>query len=153
MENNNNKSTSNYDTALNIFNFIKNDIYVQKMHEGFELLNNFKIILSLQLSGLTSDIPDKGINVIYSSVYYVGPISSGLIRDKLSSKLYSNDLHIVNVSWTKTRDIDNLDVVDIDEYVYRNIHDCQYKLFIYNMSYVNFFNNINNISALLSNII
>lgn len=157
-DNNNNKSTtvnnnlkSNKNNSdkkeliitKDIFDLISKDVYLNENYfnrNTFETINKFKFITSLQLSELKSTNLTEEKNIIYSSVLYIGDIDFEYLSSILQNKTYSNDIHILNVSWLKTIDLTEVDIVNITDIPFLNIFNEKYKIFVYNMSYAKFFN-------------
>ena len=125
-----------------IFDLITKDVYLNEKYfniNTFKIINKFKFITSLQLSDLKSTNLTEDKNIIYSSVYYIGDIEYKHLSQILQNKTYSNDLHILNVSWIKTIDLTEVDIVNNLDIPFSNVHGEKYKIFIYNMSYIKFF--------------
>lgn len=129
---------------------IMNDVYLRKdlVDSGiFNQINYFSVIMSLQLSEISFDEtikPDVFRNLICSIVYYMGDRDKDVsnILNRLSYKSYSNDLHIVYVSWLKSISLNELDEISVNNHSFKNVFGEEYTLYTYHLSYHKFFNNL-----------
>ena len=124
------------------FDIIKKEkISIENRDIFLEKLDLFKFIVSIQLSTILEE-SKEGNNVIYSNILHLGGLDYGAIAENLQYKSYSNDLHILNISWVKTMSLNEKDDVDIKEYPFVNSLNEDFKIFVYTMSYTHFFNNL-----------
>ena len=170
MNKNNNKNNNNNninklyrDIDLNpkdFFNAIAKDLYLDfedaTYKEGIlKQMNSFSILISLQLSGLNVENTNSNKDLICSSTFmFDTEYYQKKILKNLEQKDYSNDLHIVIVSWKKSinfnEPVENENIPTI--YTFKNIFNEEYNLYIYNLSYHSFFNNLENLYEYRSNI-
>ena len=135
MKKNNLFTKETFDLLVkNIFSNKNRDFYLSG-------LDKVKFIISIQLSTILEE-SNEGKNVIYSSIFNLGELDYNQIAQNLLNKSYSNDLHIINISWVKTMCFNEKDEVEIKEYPFVNSLNYKYKIIVYTMSYTYFFNNL-----------
>lgn len=145
MKNKNNKHLLDKEilSGINNFNLKFKDLIYDDKKKFILGLDEFKFIMSIQLSIVLNGELNENNNIIYSTVSGLKGLNYDEIVQVLSNKTYSSDIHIIEVSWLKTMFLDEKDEIDIKEYKYINSVEREYTIFVYQMSYIKFFNNLN----------
>ena len=154
--NNNNNNVISMVIAKDTIELLTNDVYSNKEYikeDIFKELDKFKVFVSLQLSGLVIEDTNSFKNLICSSMICFRPdFNAEKIVNKLQYTDYSNDLHIVNVSWLQSINLNVPDEISVNSYKFLNSLNSEYTLNFYNMSYQKFFNNLGQLFEFRSDI-